>query len=115
MFIELHRPWIPEHMHEDECAVCGHAIAPASVIASAASAARDDMGVACPACVAYLGSRNPEKSPSIERFLELQRQFPEPMYAGQEELVASYEDEEDPEHAAYEESWLWRLPEKAPW
>jgi hypothetical protein len=102
-------------MHEDTCGVCGHTIAPASVIASVADDMRDDMGVACPACVAYLGTRSPERSPTIERYLALLRQFPAPMYASQEELEAAYEDSEDPENAAYEESWVWRLPEKAPW
>jgi hypothetical protein len=36
-------------------------------------------------------------------------------YARQEELAAAYEDAEKPENVAYEESWVWRLPEKAPW
>jgi hypothetical protein len=36
------------------------------------------------------------------------------MYASQEELEAAYEDSEDPLNDAYEESWVWRLPEKAP-
>jgi hypothetical protein len=115
LFIELHRPWVPEHMHEDTCGVCGHEVAPKSVIASVADDMRDDMGVACPACVAYLGSRSPERSPTIERYLELLRRFPAPMYASQEELEAAYEGSEDPENAAYEESWVWRLPHKAPW
>lgn len=116
MIIELYRAWLPEHMHEDECGVCGHHVAPRSIIASVATDEPWwDMGFACPACIAYLGSRNPERSPTIERYLELLRQFPAPMYASQEELEAAYEDEEDPENAAYEESWVWRLPEKAPW
>ena len=115
MFIELRRAWTPEDMPEDECGTCGHTTAPASVIASAAGDDRMDMGVACPTCVAYLGSRSPERSPTIERYLELLHKFPSPMYGSQEELEAAYEDEEDPENAAYEESWVWRLPEKAPW
>ncbi len=115
MFIELHRAWLPEHMTEATCGVCGREIAPTPVIASAAADDRGDMGVACPACVAYLGSRNPERSPTIERYLRLLGQFPAPMYASQEELEAAYAEEEDPENAAYEESWLWRLPERAPW
>lgn len=72
------------------------------------------MDAACPSCIAYLGSRAPEKCPTIERYLELLRRFPAPMYASQEELEAAYE-EEDPENAAYEESWVWRAPDKAPW
>jgi hypothetical protein len=116
MIIEIYRAWVPEDIHEDTCGVCGQAVAPRSIIASAASdGARWDMGVACPSCIAYLGSRNPEKSPTIEYYLELLRRFPAPMYASQEELRATYGDEEDPENAAYEESWLWRVPEKAPW
>ncbi len=37
------------------------------------------------------------------------------MYASQQELEATYEDSENPENAAYEENWVWRLPEKVPW
>jgi hypothetical protein len=115
MIIELYRAWVPEHMHDDVCGVCGREVAPTSVIASVGGDDRMDMGVACPTCIAYLGSRSPERSPTIERYLELLRQFPAPMYASQEELEAAYGDEEDPEDAAYEESWVWRLPEGAPW
>jgi hypothetical protein len=116
MIIELYRAWLPEHMHEDTCGVCGREVAPTSIIAAVATDGPGwDMGAACPACIAYLGSRAPEKCPTIERYLWLLRQFPAPMYASQEELEAAYGDEEDPEDAAFEESWVWRLPEKAPW
>jgi hypothetical protein len=115
MIIELYRAWTPEHMKADTCGVCGHEVVPTSLIASVATEGREDMGVACPACVAYLGSRNPEKSPTIEQYMRLLHQFPAPMYASDEELRAAAEDFEDPFDVAYEESWVWRLPEKAPW
>ena len=35
--------------------------------------------------------------------------------ACQEELVAAYGDSEDPQDAAYEDAWVWRVPERAPW
>jgi len=109
MFIELYRAWAPEHLTEDTCGVCGHTIAPTSVIASVATDDRNDMGVACPSCVEYLGSRSPEKSPTIEFYREMLRQFPAPMYASEEALLAAAEDYEDPSEIAYEASWLWRV------
>ncbi len=119
MFIELRRAWTPEDMHFPDtsgtCGICGDEAAPSSVIASAATDAADDMGVACPSCIEYLGARNPERSPTIEQYREFLRRFPEPMYASDEELQAATEDFEDPSEVAYEESWLWRLSEKAPW
>jgi hypothetical protein len=36
-------------------------------------------------------------------------------YVRQDELEAANEDSEKPENAAYEESWVWLLPEKVPW
>jgi len=96
-------------MHEDKCGACGHTIAPTSVIASLATDARDDMGVACPSCVAYLGSRNPERSPTIEFYLEMLEKYPAPMYTSEEELRAAAEDFEDPSDVAYEASWLWSV------
>ncbi|MDP9477233.1 MAG: hypothetical protein M3R38_16400 [Actinomycetota bacterium] len=110
MFIELQRAWVPENVREDECGVCGHEVAPTSVIALAASDDRDDLGVACPSCVAYLGSRSPERSPTIEFYREMLEKYPAPMYASEEELERAAEDFEDPSDVAYEASWLWTVP-----
>ena len=109
MFIELRRAWIPEDMHEAACGVCGHITAPTPVIASLATDNRDDMGVACPSCVEYLGSRNPERSPTIEFYRAMLQKYPEPMYASEEELERAAEDFEDPSEVAYEASWLWEV------
>ncbi len=82
---------------------------PTSVIASAAVDDTSDMGVACPACIEYLGARNPERSPTIEQYREFLRRFSEPMYASDEELRAAAEDFEDPSEVVYDASWLWRV------
>ncbi len=94
MIIELFRAWSPKDMKVDTCGICGQEIAPTPVIASAATEDRWDMGVACMECVAYLGSRNPEKCPTREQY---------------EEALRTAAGDEDPGDFIYEDSWIWQV------
>ncbi len=78
MIIRLFRAWIPEDMREDTCGICGHEIAPASVIADLKTDDSYDCGVACAECVGYLGARSPEKAPTREQYEEALRRYPAP-------------------------------------
>ena len=108
MIIELFRAWSPKDMKVDTCGICGQEIAPTPVIASAATEDRWNMGVACMECVAYLGSRNPEKCPTREQYEEALRRFPRPMYESEEALRTAAGDE-DPGDFIYEDSWIWQV------
>ncbi len=112
MIIELFRAWTPEDMTEDTCGICGHEIAPASVIADLETEDRYDCGVACSECIAYLGERSPERSPTREEYEEALRRYPRPMFESSEALRAAAGDR-DPSEIAYEEAWIWRVPQGA--
>lgn len=116
MIVELMRAWTPEDMEGGECGICGHEVAPSSVVTLAATSANGgtDMGHACPSCVEYLGGRSPERCPTIEEYRELLRRYPEPMYANEAELTAAAAEAGyiDPDNFAYDQSWVWRATEE---
>lgn len=112
MIIELMRAWTPEEMEAGECGICGHEVAPSSVLTYAATDGRTDMGRACESCIEYLGVRAPEKCPSIEEYRELLRRYPEPMYASYDEMRAAAEATgyyDDPAMFVYDDSYVWMV------
>ena len=120
MFIELQRQWIagdPTYVYPGgegtRCAVCAVAFEEPSVVALAHTDRRYEMGVVCPECVEYLGTRNPERFPTMEVYRELLAMYPEPMYPSEEALEAAGEAAgyEDPADLVYEASWVWRAKE----
>lgn len=114
MIVELMRAWTPEEMIGGECGICGHEVAPASVVVYAASRPGGlDMGRVCASCVEYLGSRNPERCPTIEEYRELLRRYPGPMYASEAALDAATEEAGfmDPVDLVYHDSWVWQVKE----
>ena len=69
MIIELRRAPTPDEMGVEEvCAVCERDFSTASVLAVAATPCRTLLGHPYPACVGYLGRRNPGKSPTVEEY-----------------------------------------------
>lgn len=82
------------------------------MVAVATAGGREDMGAACPECVAYLGRRNPERFPTIEIYRELLAMYPEPMYESADALEAAGKSAgyEDPAELVYGPSWVWSRP-----
>ena len=109
MFIELMRAFEPEEIgHETECGVCGEDFLTGSVTANAVTDGRTDMGNVCPACVEVLGRRNPERFPTLEVYEEMNRRYPEPMFASGEEVMRR-EIERDPAvDEAFDARFVWR-------
>jgi hypothetical protein len=55
--------------------------------ANVAMSGSDPNQAACPECVAYFGRRNPERFPTIEEYEEATRRYPEPILAGEEDMM----------------------------
>ena len=110
MIIELQRQWFPgaRITNDDLCGICGQPVEERSIAACALTDGRTDMNLACLSCVEYLGSRNPEKFPTIEVYRELLARYPEPMYPSEEALEADAEEYEDPAELVWDDSWVWR-------
>jgi hypothetical protein len=83
MKVELQRAWGPDDLGEDECDLCEQPFVVGSVVARCLDL---DLGGLCPACIEYLGKRNPQKFPSIEEYEGALERFPHPIWASEEEL-----------------------------
>ena len=114
MIIELQWVWLAEDREHEHptyrvCGVCGFpAAASGGVVVRAATDDHNEMGGACEECIAYLGSRNPKRSPTLEEYRSLVAEHPKPMFASYEEMKAAAPEHEDPADTFYEASWLWR-------
>ncbi len=93
MIIELQRALLPEDRGEEPCALCGipfHVGSVAAIVLDynrcAVGDERLSLSAACPSCVAYLGSRNPSRFPTLEEYEAAQRRYPEPVFADEEEM-----------------------------
>src|SRR4051812_37993135 len=85
MIIDLQRAFSPEDCgYEVVCGICRMDFCTGTVIAQVATDYRMDMGHACPACIEYLGKRNPECFPTIEEYEELLKRYPEPIWPTRE-------------------------------
>jgi hypothetical protein len=95
LIIELRRAFSPEDLVEEECGICGLPFQVQSVMAVALTNERGELNVetnACPACVEYLGRRNPDRFPTIEEFEEDLKLYPEPIWSSAEEMDRADED-----------------------
>lgn len=112
MFIEFRQ--VLEHREMQEavpCAICGCRFDTESVVAQAIGndffapeRPGDPVGVACPACVEYLGKRNLERFPTVEEHEAALRRYPSPVFASDEDLNRA--DREGTISAAYDASWI---------
>ncbi len=112
MITELQWAWTPDELEGSEaqgpCGVCGLAFTPpGGVIIRAATDALHEMGPACEECIAYLGARNPERSPTLEEYRRIIAEHPRPMFASYEQMKAAAPPYEDPADTFYDASWLW--------
>jgi hypothetical protein len=107
LIVRLIRAWTPEDMQEGTCGICGHLVAQVPVIATAITDERYDVGQVCAECVAYIGSRNPERCPTREQYEEALQRYPAPMFESEEALLVAAGDR-DASDIAYEQSWVWR-------
>ena len=106
MKIELKRAFAPDEIgQEQECGICEVRFITEVVLAEVLYW---DMDPVCPACVSYLGRRNPEKFPTIEEYEEANRRYTEPVYASVEEITELYRVGDPSVHEAYSASWLSR-------
>ena len=78
----LIRAWLLEDLGETTCAICQHPFVAESVLMMS-----DEATCACPACIEYLGRRNPESFPSIEEYEAAKRRFPDPIWACEEDVA----------------------------
>ncbi len=81
MTLELVRAWTPDDLTEGSCAVCKQPFVAESVLALS-----DRGDSACPTCVEYLGSRNPEEFPTIEQYERAKLYYPHPIWGDATDL-----------------------------
>jgi hypothetical protein len=106
MEIGLKRAMEPEEVGKrEECGVCGIEFTTEVV---AAHVFHHDLVVVCPACITYLGGRNPERFPTIADYDEANMIYTEPIYGSEEEILALEEAEDPSVHEAYWASWISR-------
>jgi hypothetical protein len=80
MIVELQQALCPSDLGPSMCGLCEQDFEIESVIANSINGREPGVGVICPECVAYLGSRS-ESCPSIETYRRLLEQYPEPVWA----------------------------------
>ena len=108
MNIELKRAFTPEEVGvEEPCGICEVPFVAGVVTAHVL---HHDLGTVCPACVEYLGRRNPERFPTIEELEEAKRRYTAPAYASVEEVMELERADDPSVHEAYWGSWLTRAP-----
>lgn len=112
MFIELMRAFEPSEIgHKESCGVCSETFFTGSVVASAVTDGRDDMGNVCPSCVEALGRRAPRWFPTIEVYEEMNRRYPEAMFSTAEEVLRLESDRDAAIDEAYDARFIWRPAE----
>ncbi len=116
MIIELQWAWTPDELERAAargrfCGVCGFPATPTNggVMIDAATDEGVEMGGACEECIAYLGARNPSKSPSLDEYRRIVAEHPRPMFSSDEEMNAAAPPDEDPADTFYDASWLWTV------
>lgn len=90
LIVETRRAITPEETGEASCALCGTGLRAGAVYARVLTGDRHEVaedGKACPACVEYLGGRNPERFPTILEYEEACARYPEPMLGSVEEAL----------------------------
>ena len=117
MIIELQWAWTLDDLddpgYQGPCGVCGFPVTDqGGIIVRAATDELVEMGPACEECIAYLGARNPKRSPTLEEYRSIVAEHPEPMFASYEEMKAAAPPDEDPAETFYWPSWLWRATDE---
>lgn len=79
MIVELQQTLCPDDLGPSMCGLCEQDFVIESVIANSLDGREPGVGVICPECVSYLGSRS-GSCPSIETYRELLEQYPEPVW-----------------------------------
>lgn len=104
MQIKLKRAMGPDEVGvEETCGVCERSFVTRVV---EAHVLRHDLGLACPACVGYLGKRNPDAFPTaIERF-RWNNVYVAPVYETMEDLERNDWIGTDSHHEAWRGSWI---------
>ena len=69
------------------------------------------MGGACEECIAYLGARDPKRSPTLAEYRRIVAEHPRSLFSSYEEMKAAAPEWEDPADTFYEASWLWSADE----
>lgn len=104
MIVDLMRAFVPEEIGREEEFITG------SVLASAATWDRVDVGNLCPACVEMLARRKPEQFPTREEYEELCRRYPGPMFASVEEVMRLERANSPRMDEAYEARYVFKGP-----
>ncbi len=108
MIIELIRAHTPkDYGLEEACGICGEWFTVEVVLAWVVTEGRCEMGLACPACVAVMGSYKPEKFPTREEYEEALERWSGPIWAGTEEATRAWA-EGAPWHATLEANTISR-------
>ena len=107
--VSLRRAQTPEDLGEWGCDLCARPFTVESVSIAAKGLAGEwgDLGTLCPACLSYLGGRNPARFPTLEEYEEAKQRYPDPIWPSVDELNRA-EDERAYEEA-YRSSWISRV------
>lgn len=84
MYIKLRIAFTPNEMEHETCGICGEAFEPGSVLAEGIADEGGGIGALCRACIEALEDRNPEFV-TVSELDQAQRDFPEPVFASEEE------------------------------